>query len=162
MQTNPGDEIMIRVDGVEYKTIIDDHGTQRFPEDPDNPVLQSLPTITMQTPRGWITMPDMNELARRYHRKEITTLQYAEAVMARGYSVCGFAEHSAFDDMLIENPLWDSTEDNKWSNHTDSYLTRKLTKGSMRLSEVLEIIAERDGLTALEAERHFVEYYVMP
>ena len=34
MKTKPGDVIKVKVDGVEYDTIIDEHGVQRFKRNP--------------------------------------------------------------------------------------------------------------------------------
>jgi hypothetical protein len=52
----------------------------------------------------------MNELAMRYHRGEFTVRDYAEANIFIGYSVSGFCNLSAFEDMEISNPLWDDDE----------------------------------------------------
>ena len=161
MEANPGDVIIVRVGGVDYETVIDENGVQRFPEDPNNSVLLALPMVGVSMPGGTsVNMRDMNELALRYHRGAITQREYAEATMAVGYSVSGFSDYSSFSDMLLENPLWQDEDDNEWRNHTDSYLLRNLKKGELTLRRVIEIIQLRDGVSAEEAEQHFVDEFV--
>lgn len=160
MDVKPGDEITVRLDGINYRTVIDEHGVQRFPEDSNNPTLLALPMVSVSMMGKTTTMRDMNELAMRYHRGQITQREYAEAVMAVGYSVGGFCDYSAFDDIILENPLWQDEDSNEWSNHTDGYLLKHLKKGQLTLRRVIEIIQLRDGITEAEAEQHFVDEFV--
>lgn len=90
----PGDVIVVRVGGVEYETVIDQNGTQRF---------RANGLIRCLRDAGYT---NLNTLAMAYGEKRFTQREYAEFNMALGYSVSGFAELSSFQDMLIENPLW--------------------------------------------------------
>ncbi len=93
----PGDIIVVKVGGKEYETIIDDNGVQRFRE---NTALRAL--VNASRDAGGVSL---NELAVMYARGGITQRDYAEFNMMLGYSVCGFADLSPFEDMRIENPL---------------------------------------------------------
>jgi hypothetical protein len=161
MTVKPGDRITVRVDHVEYLTVMDDNLVQRFQQDPDHPILSSVPMITVNSLGGFVQMRDMNELARRYHQGAFTQREYAEAVMACGYSVSGWCDYSEFDSMLIENPLWADEDDNEWSNYTNSYLISKLKKHDFNLQHVIEIIQLRDSISKEEAERQFVDECVL-
>jgi hypothetical protein len=90
----PGDVIIVKVGGNSYETVIDKAGVQRFRK---NAVLDHLFNS------GRL---DLNQLAIDYRRGAFDQRTYAEFNMALGYSVCGFAELSSFEDMEIENPLW--------------------------------------------------------
>lgn len=87
----------VTVGGVAYPTIIDDHGVQRFVADP---LLQECCDC------GAL---NLNKLAIAYQMGtcKLTQRQYAELNMKLGYSVAGFADLSSFEDMEIENPLWE-------------------------------------------------------
>jgi hypothetical protein len=82
----------VKVGGVEYPTVIDGRGVQRFIEDPEV--------------RAKYT--DLNALAFRFATgtSGLTLREYAEINMKLGYSVCGFRDLGAFKSMEIENPLW--------------------------------------------------------
>ncbi len=90
----PGDVVTVSVGGVDYETVIDKDGVQRFRR---NMVLDFL----FKDKRL-----DLNQLAVDYHHKKFDQRSYAEFNMALGYSVCGFADLSSFQDMEIDNPLW--------------------------------------------------------
>lgn len=107
----PGDFITVRVGGVEYQTTISAHGTQRFVEDPDNPLLKRLRRSTTggYNPQG--DVEDLNAMALLYQRGGISQREYAEMNIANGYSVSGFCDLGSFDDMDIDNPLWDAPEE---------------------------------------------------
>lgn len=85
----------VRVGGVVYSTIIDEHGTQRFIE---NPFVRYLLANSRK---------DLNAIGIAYQRGLFGTgpeaqRAYAEFNMALGYSVCGFEELSSFQDMKVE------------------------------------------------------------
>ena len=103
---------------------------------------------------------DMNTMARRYRNGEFTQKDYAEMNIYTGYSVSGFCELSSFFDMIVENPLWASDTDNEYTNMIDSYLLRRLCHHKMTLSEAIDIIQKRDGLTKEDAEKHFVDQFL--
>lgn len=90
----PGDKVMIRLDGFEYPTIIDDQGVQRFYK---NEVVDHL------FEAGRL---DLNKLALEFRQGKFSLRHYAEFYMSLGYSVSGFMDLSAFSEMKIENPLW--------------------------------------------------------
>ena len=161
MEAKPGDIIPIKLDGVEYQTYIDERGVQRFYENPDNAILRSMPLVKVADGHGgWLTVLDSNLMSIEYQRGKFTQREYAEAKMAQGYSVSGFCD-LGFDSMLLENPLWDSEEDNEWSNHTNNYLLSNLKNGKFTILEVLTILSNRDNITADEAERHFVDEFIL-
>lgn len=95
MEFKTGDEIIVKVAGKEYKTIIDEHGIQRFET---NSLIRHL------YDNGIF---DLNQLCIDYQHGKFNQIDYAEFNMQTGYSVCGFAELSSFQDMKIENLLWD-------------------------------------------------------
>ena len=88
-------EIIVKVGGVEYPTVIDKHGVQRFVE---NSLFCHL------VDSGQV---DLNRLGIDYQHDKFSQREYAEFTMMLGYSVDGFAELSSFHDMEIENPLWE-------------------------------------------------------
>jgi len=86
--------IMVKVEGKKYETRIDLRGVQRFKE---NSVINFLVDKEII---------DLNKLAIAFQEKEFTKRDFAEFNMMLGYSVCGFAELSFFEDYEIDNPLW--------------------------------------------------------
>lgn len=94
-QWKVGDVIVVKVGGKEYETIIDEDNVQRFRRDT---------VIYHLYKTGQI---DLNRLSVDYRRGHFDKRDYAELNMATGYSVCGFADLSAFQDMEIENPVWE-------------------------------------------------------
>ncbi len=95
----PGDKITILVNGQPYETYIDEDGVQRFPM---NTVIDHLHNT------GKI---DLNDLAMDYHHGRFSKDDYMKFNMDLGYSVCGFAELSSFEDYQILNPVWEEEED---------------------------------------------------
>lgn len=91
----PGTEIEIEIDGKKYLTIIDKHDVQRFKK---NSLLSYLVDI------GEI---DLNKLSIAYQEGMFSKEEYAEFNMDTGYSVCGWADIEAFQDMEIKNPVWE-------------------------------------------------------
>jgi hypothetical protein len=92
--------IKVKVNNIEYDTIIDKHGTQRFIE---NKVIRHLVDIKVI---------DLNKLVIDYFNNKFDQKSYAEFNMMLGYSVSGFSELSSFMDYEIINPLW-VKDDNK-------------------------------------------------
>ena len=89
-----GDEIIVKIGGNEYKTIIASDGRQRFVE---NSLLRHLIDSGMVS---------LNQLAIDYQAGKFPKEEYLFFYMGIGYSVGGFAELSVFEDLEIENPLW--------------------------------------------------------
>ncbi len=94
MKLKPGTEIDVLVGGVSYKTVIDEHGVQRFKA---NAVIKHLLDSKKL---------DLNDLARDYHAKKFDQRSFAEFHMSLGYSVSGFCDLSFFEDLDILNPVW--------------------------------------------------------
>jgi hypothetical protein len=93
-----GDVIIVKVGGVPYETVMV-KGVQRFKR---NALIDHL------SKTGQL---DLNQIAIQYNEGQYNEgkfdqRSYAEFNMALGYSVSGFADLSAFQDMEIENPLW--------------------------------------------------------
>lgn len=95
----PGDKITILVNGQSYETYIDEHGVQRFHM---NTVIDHLYNL------GKI---DLNDLAIDYHHGQFDKDDYMKLNMDLGYSVCGFADLSSFEDYEIINPIWETDDD---------------------------------------------------
>ena len=109
--STPKETIYITVNGKEYSTYIDAHGTQRFPDNPSDPYVSKL--CTLPGPNGMIINPegslaDLNALSMMYIRGDIPAEYYMHANMAIGYSVCGFMEVMTSVGIRIEvkNPIW--------------------------------------------------------
>jgi hypothetical protein len=98
------DIIEVKVNGVGYPTHIDDQGVQRFV---GNGVLLHL------YESGSI---DMNQLRREYHQAKFSQKDYMEFHIGIGYSVHGFCDLSVFEDVIVENPVW---EDPMWEKMWD-------------------------------------------
>jgi hypothetical protein len=101
----PGDKVDVMVGGVLYPTVLDEDGVQRFVENPDHFLVKRLREYSKGgNPKGDVA--DLNEMAERYDRQQFSKRDYAEMNMAIGYSVCGFADLSGFQDWEIDNPIW--------------------------------------------------------
>jgi len=107
-----GDVIRVQVGTRTFETIIDDYGVQRFRE---NGVLR---VVCDRWYRDWddYTSHDcpepmgLNMLARMYYQEMFSQDDYLTFCTMLGYSVCGLAELSFFQDLEITNPLWDDQE----------------------------------------------------
>lgn len=99
MKDRVGDIIQVKVGEKTYDTMIDEAGVQRF-------IKNSLLCYLFEE-----DMIDLNQICFDYHHDKFSKIDYAEFMMALGYSVCGFAELSCFEDMEIENPLWEDKDD---------------------------------------------------
>lgn len=89
---------MVKVGGIEYPTVIDERGTQRFI---GNKLLRHL------VDSGQV---NMNKLSIDYQHDKFSQREYAEFVMGLSWSVSGFADIEEFEDMEIENSLWEKGE----------------------------------------------------
>ena len=101
MHFKPGDEIIVKVGGLTYVTIIDAKGVQRFKE---NKLISHL--IDTICPSDI-----MNLLPHAFWGEKFSQREFAEFYMSIGYSVSGFGELSFFEDMDIENPLWENQDE---------------------------------------------------
>ena len=95
----PGDKITILVNGKPYETYIDEHGVQRFPM---STVIDHLFNA------GRL---DLNQLSVDYQNGKFDKDDYMKLNMDLGYSVCGFADLSLFEDYEIMNPVWNEESD---------------------------------------------------
>lgn len=96
-----GDKIVVRVEGREYETYIDEHGTQRFPSGYAATLFEA-------------GILDLNRVAILFHSKKGMTLdEYIQLNMDLGYSVSGFCDvigtHEMNTGYCVEvfNPLWE-------------------------------------------------------
>ncbi len=97
-KANPGDVIWILVDGKLYRTKIDHHGVQRFGRDA---------LYGAMVDRGAL---DLNKLSLALLDGQFTRTEYRQFYLNIGYSVSGFCELEAFKNLMVENPLWMTTE----------------------------------------------------
>lgn len=104
MKIKPGDSVKIKINGREFETIIDENGTQRFP---NNNLVRHL-VDSKQI--------DLNNLCIDYQKGKFTLEEYQEFYRGLGYYVCGFDEIFGWSGSCnieeakrveIENPLWD-------------------------------------------------------
>jgi hypothetical protein len=106
----PGDKITVKINSVPYETTIDNNGVQRFHR---NSVLDYMFYHDHQGNKiddmdcKSVRMLDLNQLSHAYQHGKFSKRDYAELLMATGYSVSGFSELSAFYDWEIDNPLWE-------------------------------------------------------
>lgn len=94
MVEEPAKEVMVKVGGVQYPTIIDQDGVQRFK-------INTLFHYLLNS-----GMVDMSRLADGFQQGSFTQAEYLAFYMGIGYPVSGLAELSFFEDLKIENPLW--------------------------------------------------------
>ena len=159
---NPGDTFKVYLDGVEYETVIDDRGVQRFKTNPEHFLLKSAPKIwvTNRTYKLLKSKPpeghpdadgcwdvDLNELCIMYQRGKFSQRDYAEMNMANGYSVCGFNDISSFHDMRLVNECWGEDVNDPMEGITDQYLGANFEKKVFTLSQVKDIIMHRDEVS---------------
>lgn len=88
-----GKLIIVKINGVEIQTHMDDDGVQRLPSDP---VLHRMLDHCQETGM------DLCRLWRDAEYKEAAMRLLYQNI---GYSVCGYLD--VFDSDEIENPLWD-------------------------------------------------------
>lgn len=89
---NPGETIIIQIDGAFFVTRIDENGTQRF-------LVNRL--IRHLVDSGAV---DLNRLCSDYQLGLFTKDEYLKFCMGLGYSVGMLA--GIFPDLEIVNPLW--------------------------------------------------------
>lgn len=155
MDTNIGDIIYVTVDDCKYKTIIDEDGVQRFLLDPTN-LLWKRWSGDNEKRIGQGT-EDLNTLSIAYQRGQFDQKTYMEFNMSLGYSVYGFSELSAFENLKLINPLWDQDENYIGD---DTYLYANLLNKTFTLEEVLQKIMIRDSSTYEETQAYFVESFL--
>ena len=99
-----GDRITVKVGDRTFDTIIDNEGVQRFIA---NGVVRLI-VDKMEKDYGWSGEPfNLNTLAQLYYHDKFTQDDYLTFYTMMGYSVCGLAELSFFQDLEIENPVWE-------------------------------------------------------
>lgn len=111
--------IMVKVGDREFKTALDQNGVQRFMPHNEAPAelveklkeweayLHSDHSTHPSIPKGIYTP---NDLAMDFYNGVYTVDEMLSYETSSGYSVCGLAELSYFEDMEIINPLWDKEE----------------------------------------------------
>ena len=125
MKHKPGDKIMVKVGGQEYETIIDEYGVQRFIANGVMKVLQQnffdewdkycKTGLQMFIGNEHLEPMGYNKLAVMYIQGAFSQRDYLEFYMSTGSSVSLIAEMSFFEDLEIENPLWENEGDNEIS-----------------------------------------------
>lgn len=142
-----GQIIPVMVGDQPYETVII-NGVQRFIEDKNNPLYRRLQrdTVGVVNPAGDIV--DLNDMAIRYHRGEFSQREYAEFNMALGYSVGGFCDLSSFEDMDIDNPLWEAPTEYAPDHIIECSFT--ISPGAMI---ALDMVFE-EGIDALDHAAH--------
>lgn len=103
--TSPGPDI--KINGDTYPTIIDEHGTQRFPK---NRIVEDLLKETNHGNAGRYL--DLNEIWQRSRGVSgYTADEIKEFYRLIGISICGYAD--VFPDDKIKNPMWAKEGDKK-------------------------------------------------
>ncbi|MDB5194440.1 MAG: hypothetical protein JWN50_454 [Parcubacteria group bacterium] len=93
MQTfKPGDEIIVKVDGKDRKTVIDANGVQRFATDSLLVYLHKRFNI------------DLNRFKIDANGGVVSSEDHMRYTVETGVSVDGFCD--LFPDAIVENPLW--------------------------------------------------------
>jgi hypothetical protein len=128
MSLEHGTEIDVIIGDKTYLPVIDENGTQRFPEveglrdlmwtetrgqkPPPKPVPPEVAELAKtNTAVAWLVAnnpSNLNEMAYAFFDSKFNRLDYAEFNMHIGYSVSGWCELSSFEDMPVDNPLWES------------------------------------------------------
>ena len=93
-----GPDIIVR--GKRRRTVIDEHGVQRFPA---NRIVRDLVDAARDGRRV-----DLNDIARRHQSGSYSTAEMRQLYRLMGYSISGYAELSAFEHDEILNPLWET------------------------------------------------------
>lgn len=113
--------IIVKIGEREFKTALDQNGVQRFmPHDETPPELlekmkewdnfvHTAPPRTRE-PAGIYTP---NDLAMDFYNGVYTVDEILSYETHCGYSVCGLADLSYFDDLPIYNPLWEEHEEDQ-------------------------------------------------
>lgn len=112
--------IIVKVGDREFKTALDQNGVQRFMPHDEAPAelveklkdweayLNSDHSSHPPVPKGIYTP---NDLAMDFYNGVYTVDEMLSYETYSGYSVCGLADLSYFEDMEIVNPLWDREKD---------------------------------------------------
>lgn len=104
------ENIVVKLNGKEYQTELV-NGVQRFVP---NPVIEKLvdKDIEIYNKLGYKKYEEMglyglNEIAMDFHRGEFTVEDMLAFYTQIGYSVSGMLDLSFFEELEVENPLWD-------------------------------------------------------
>ena len=108
----PGTRFKVRVGGVEYDSIIDPSGRERFVENPEHRLVKML------APPDGTGTDDMNSMRFRFINGEFSRREYAEFHMAIGYSLSGFMELSPFFCWEIDTTNPDGYGRDAWEPET--------------------------------------------
>lgn len=115
MELAVGTHITVTVNGIDYDTVIDNHGTQRFV---GNPIVAAFVDASGAAYDQWLRE---NPLETRDWSKAPFTLNNISYVPGdpytldeliqfstlHGYSVAGMCSLSFMDGVEVKNPLWD-------------------------------------------------------
>lgn len=86
--------IIVKIDGQEFQTFLDENGTQRFR---GNSVIRHL----VDTDAA-----DLNRLSIEFQNGKFSNSDWIDFYTSFGYSVGGLLDVSDFTSLDIENPLW--------------------------------------------------------
>jgi len=92
-----GTVVKVKIGGKEYDTVIDK--SRKAIQ-----VFRTNALIRHLLDSGQITMDRLNA---DYAEGKFSQKEYLHFYMGLGYSVCGISELSFFENLEIENPLWD-------------------------------------------------------
>lgn len=106
------DIIMVKINGREFRTQLDSRGVQRFVT---NPVVKRLMDKIGDAydKLGYrqfeaLGLYGMNEIGMDFHLGLYTVDDMLDFLTQTGYSVSGMLGLSYFEDVTVENPLWDN------------------------------------------------------
>lgn len=99
--------IPVKLNGKEYPSYIDDHGVQRFVP---NPIVKRMIDKTMKS-SGQLKngVYNLNDVAMDYYSDPdwASTEDMLDFYTQINYSVSGMVDLSYFEDVVVENPLWE-------------------------------------------------------
>ena len=98
MKYKPYDEIIVKLNGKEYISYIDSKGVQRFKT---NSVVNDIFNIFNI---------NLNTLSFNFLQGKYTKQEWIEFYTMIDYSLDGFSCLSDFQDVEIENPLWEDED----------------------------------------------------
>lgn len=93
MEVKPGDKIVVKINGVEIETVIDERGVQRLPR---NKVIDFMMDCHFH---------NYNWLAEEVYKGRFSQEERRMIYQNVGYSLCGYMD--VFTEDEVENPLWD-------------------------------------------------------
>ena len=105
------DHIVVKLNGKEYQTEMV-NGVQRFVP---NPVVKKLldKNSNVYCSLGYrkfeeLGLYSLNEISLDFYQGEFTVEDMLDFYTQTGYSVSGMLDLSYFEDVEVENPLWDN------------------------------------------------------